>query len=126
MPSGAELRRCPASVLVALLARQDDAGGLPLEQHARLDREDLAPAGMGEQLVGGRENRQLLEVLDRREDQEQLRALAGRESRGGRVPAGVDDLAAVGSRLRAGRCRRQIEPRVEADLDLGRRDPARE
>ena len=44
----------------------------------------------------------------------------------GVIPARVDHLAAVDASLGAGRHRGEEEPGVEADLDLGRGDPARE
>jgi hypothetical protein len=76
-----------------VLARQHDA---------RLHRLDPTAARVREQRVRARERRQLLEVLDGGEDEQQP-ALAVSGQRGFRAePREVDALGAVDARLRAG------------------------
>ena len=115
-----------AHVLVARLAGQQDARRLARHDDPRLHGHDLAAAGVLEQRVGGGERRELLEVLDRREDEQDLAALVGVERALRREPAEVDALRAVDRGLRAVGRGREEEVRVEADLHLGRGDPARE
>ena len=58
---------------------QDDARGLALTLHARRDGPDLVRRGVVEQRGDGVEARRVLEVLDRREDQQQLARVAALE-----------------------------------------------
>ena len=67
----------------------------------------LASAGVGEQRVDGGELAQLLEVLDRREDQHDLAGAVGVERGRGREPAEVHALLAVDPRLLAVRAARR-------------------
>ncbi len=95
-------RSCsPASVHVARLPGQHDARRLAAEPHARFDRHHLAPRGPAQQLVGGREAGQLLERLDRGEDEQQGAGAV----RGERAPP------ACARRDRPPRCRRRAARR---------------
>src|SRR6185436_17502768 len=58
------------------VVRKHDARHFPLGDDARHDRVDVAPARVVEDGLGVREARELLEVLDRREDE--LDLVAGR------------------------------------------------
>ncbi len=69
---------------------------------------------------------ELFEVLDRGEDEHELAFAVCLQRCLGREPAEVDHLLAVDLRLLAGGQRGEEEVRVEADLHLRRRDPARE
>src|SRR4051812_32115116 len=80
---------------------------------------------MRDQRVGCREGGELLEVLDRREDEQDLACGVGVERALRREPSMVDDLLAVDPGFCLVRERREEEVRVEAGLHLGRRDPAR-
>src|SRR4051794_24679839 len=59
-------------LLVARVARQEHARGLARHHHSRLHRHHLAPARELKQGVRGVKARQLLEVLDRREDEQDV------------------------------------------------------
>src|ERR1700682_3919434 len=108
------------------IAGEEDPGDLALEQNLRLHRSNVAPAGVGEQVVDRSEVAQLLEVLDRREDQRDVAGAVGRERARRGEPAEVDTLLAVDPwLLPAGEWSKE-EMRVEADLHCGGRDPARE
>src|SRR5437870_267277 len=91
------------SIVVAGLAREHDPGGLPGDDHTRLDGPHLPAASVRDQRVRGLEARQLLEMLDRREDEQQLAGAGGRQRCGRLIPAGVDDLAAIDGRTCPGR-----------------------
>ena len=69
---------------------------------------------------------ELIEVLDGREDEEQFAGAVRVERAARLVSTSIDDLSAVDVRSGVRRRGGQVEPGVEADLDLGRRDPARE
>ena len=87
---------------------------------------DLAPVGPAQQRVRGREARELLEVLDRREDEQQLARAAGGERASGAHQPTSTISAAVGARLLAGGRGGDEEVRVEAGEQLARGDPAAE
>ena len=65
-------------------------------------------------------------MLDRREHQEQLAATAGLERRGRLIPPRIDHLGAIDLGLCSFGQRPQVEPGVEAGLDLGGGYPSRE
>ena len=77
----------------------EDREALPLEDHLRFDGYYLSPARVGEQRVAGGECAELLQMLDRREDQHDLTGLMGVERRLGREPAELDALLAIDLRL---------------------------
>ena len=88
--------------------------------------DDLAAAGEAEQLVGASRSRQLLEVLDRREDEQRSRPpRCAASAPCGREPAEVDALVAVDRAARrrpAARARKKwVSNRT---LTCARRDPA--
>ena len=89
-------------------------------------RLDHAPARPLEQRVGGLERAELLERLHRREHEHDLVARVGLQRAGGREPAEVDRLGAVGLGRRVLGHGGEEEVRVEADRHRLRRDPARE
>src|SRR5437588_13108110 len=91
-----------------------------------LDGSDFNRAGVGEERVGRVEARELLEVLDRREYEQELPPPGGVECRRRRVPARIDHFAAVDARLSSARKRREIEPSVESGPHLRWGDPPRE
>src|SRR5919201_3541211 len=114
------------SVGIAGLAGQDDLRHVPLHQDARHHGPHVAGAG-GLQGVRDRvELRQLLQVLDRGEDEAEVALAIGGERVGRAQPAEVDALLAIAARLRTRGRLRDVEVGVEADLRLLRRDPARE
>src|SRR4051794_2449687 len=120
-------RRCPGSdILVARLAREQDARGLAGEDDLGLHGPDLLPAGVLEQVVDRGELLELLEVLDGGEHEQDLAGAVRIERAPGREPAPVDDLLVVDLRLRPLLRADQEEVRVKAGPDLGGRDPARE
>src|ERR1700727_2964498 len=69
---------------------------------------------------------ELFEVLDRREDECDATVAMRLQCSVGREPTELDDLLAVDRRLLAVGEAREEEVRVEADLHLRWRDPARE
>src|SRR5437588_306297 len=99
---------------------------LALEDPARLDRSDVALRRMGQQRVHRVELAELLEMLDRGEDELDVTRSVGVERLLWREPAEVHALATVDPRLLSRWQRCEEEVRVEADLHLRRRDPARE
>src|SRR5205807_5084829 len=62
-------------------------------------------------------------MLDRGKDQQDVAAPGCLQCRAGLIPARVHDLGAIDLRLLVAGHGSQEEPRVEADLDLGRRYP---
>src|SRR3712207_5942551 len=70
-PRGWGIAAGPYSV-VAGLAGEHDARGLAADDDLRLDRHDLLRARVLDELGGGREAPELLERLDRREDEEDV------------------------------------------------------
>ncbi len=75
------------SVVVAGLAGQQHARDLALDQHARLDRQHVSARRIRDQRVRAVERRELLEVLDRREDERQVAGAVGVERALRREPA---------------------------------------
>src|SRR4051794_18654663 len=116
----------PVTATVRSLIVEDDARRLAVALDARLDGLDLVGAGPCHEVVDGLEAGDVLEVLDRREDEQELARLGALQRARRLEPARVDDLGAVDLDLRALGRLGQEEPGVEADRDLGRRDPARE
>src|SRR5437763_5138954 len=114
------------SVGISGLARQDDLGGVLLDDDARHHRLHVAAARRLERMPDRLELGQLLEVLDGGEDEAELTAAIGVKSVDRPHPAQVHALLAVAARLRSGRRLGDEEVGVEADLRLLRRDPARE
>src|SRR5262245_46699273 len=97
---------------------EHDPPRLALALDARLDGAELAVRRVVEQLVGGLEAGDPLEVLDRREDHQQLARLRALQRPRRLEPAGVDDLLPVDLDLGAGGRDREEEVRVEADADF--------
>src|SRR5262245_52912959 len=108
----------PSGILVV----EDDTPALD----ARLERLDVLPGRPLEQRLGAVVARQPLERLDRREDHQQLVRLGALQRARRLEPARVHGLLPVRLRLLSGRRGGEVEPRVEADADLLRRDPVRE
>src|SRR4051812_2579585 len=76
-----------STVLLSLIprfAREHHTRGLAAHDHLGLDGLDMATAGVGEELVGGAEQGELLEVLDGGEDQLELPRAVGLQGRAGR------------------------------------------
>src|SRR3954451_472911 len=113
-------------LLIARLAGQDHAGRLARSDDLRFHGLDVAASRERKELGGGGERRQLLEVLDRGKHEQDVSLAVRVERRLRREPAEVDALAAVHARLGLRRRLREEEVGVEADLDHGRCDPARE
>src|SRR4051794_31863749 len=78
-----------------ILVVEDDTRRLALTFHTRLHGLDLAAGGPFEQGVGAVEAREPLEVLDRREDEQEVSRLAALDRPRRLEPAGVDDLLPV-------------------------------
>src|SRR4051812_34917410 len=85
----------PVTATVTSLIVEHDPRGLALALDPRLDGADLVGARPGEQLVGGREAGERLEVLDRREDHQQLAGLRALQRAARLEPARVHDLLPV-------------------------------
>src|SRR3954463_4240521 len=81
----------PVTATVRSLIVEHDPRGLALALDARLHRPDPGGSRPFEHLVGRLEAREGLEVLDRREDHQQLAGLGALEGAPGLEPAGVDD-----------------------------------
>src|SRR4029079_18347723 len=96
----------PASVVVAGLAGEHDTRRLPRDQHARLDGHHLAAARVLYERMRRRESRELLEVLDRGEDEQDLARVVRLEGAARLEPACVHRLGAV--RLGLGRLVGQV------------------
>src|SRR5215218_8269962 len=118
--------RVALCVVVAVLAREDHLRDAAIDEHTRLDRQHAARTRRLERVGDRTEARELLEVLDRREDEHQLVVAVKVERLLGAQPAPADALAAVDGRVGVLRRLRDEEVGVEADLHLPRRDPARE
>src|SRR5689334_21907030 len=91
---GSEAVTTRTLLLVAGFAREDDARLLAGADDLRLDGPHLAPARVLEQGGGRRERLELLEVLDGREDEQQVAVAVRLEGVARRRPAEVDALAA--------------------------------
>src|SRR5215210_2435443 len=102
------------SVAIARLPRQQHLCATLTRHDPRQHRLDGAPAGALEQLFDRLGLRELLQVLDRWKDEHQVSARIFAERGLGAQPAGVDALASVRPRLRAGRRFGREEPGVEA------------
>src|SRR5260221_14562977 len=89
---GSEAVTAPRLLVVSGLAGQQHACLLARHHDAWHDRPDLAAACVLEQRVGGVEARELLEVLDRWEHQQELAVGRGLERPRRRVPPRVDHL----------------------------------
>src|SRR6478609_3200908 len=89
----------PVTATVSSGIVEDDARGLALALDAGLDGLDLVRARPLEQLVGAREAGRVLEVLDRREHEQDLARLAALQRAPRLEPARVDDLLAVDGHL---------------------------
>src|SRR3954451_8975860 len=113
-------------LIVTGLAGQQHPGGLAGNDDLGLHWHDVAAARVVEQRGGALERRELLEVLDRGEDEQDLAARVGVERSLRGEPAEIDALAAVDRRLGALGSKSEEEVRVEAGLDLRGCDPARE
>src|SRR5436190_8369594 len=101
------------SGVVPGLAGHDHARLVALDEHTRLDRPDLARSRARQSVFDGAVLRELLEVLDRREDEHQPVLAKLVERARGTQPARVHALLAVGRGLRALRRARDEEPGVE-------------
>src|SRR5204863_6245554 len=108
------------SVLVARLARHDHSRVVALAEHARLHGLDHALAGACERLVYRAVSGELLEVLDRGEDECEPALAEFVEGALRTQPACADALLPVGRRLRTVGCSGDEEPGVESDLHLAR------
>ena len=118
-PGDRDPQRPPGHRLVSSrspVAGEHDPRGLALDEHPRLHREHVALAGVVEQRVGGGEPRELLEVLDRREDEQQLAAAAApaaprpaSNQRASTISLAVDPrLGAVGREARKNQVSKRI------------------
>src|SRR3954471_15990211 len=96
----------------------DDTRGLAVALDPRQDGLDLVRARPLQQLGGGREAGDAVQVLDRREHEQQLARLAALQGARRLEPARVDDLGAVDLDLRVRGRLGEEEPGVEADRDL--------
>ena len=91
------------------IIREDDSAVLALTDDLGLHRLHLTPAGGLQRLLGIRERKQRLQMLDRRKDKGELVPPVHVESSLGREPAGIDGLAAVRPGWRVRRRKRQVE-----------------
>src|SRR3954452_14135862 len=114
------------SVAISGLAWEDDRRRVLLHHDLRHHRLKVAASRALQGVLHRLELGELLQVLDRGEDEAELIASAGLEGVRGSQPAQVDALLAVATGLHAGRRLGDEEKGVEADLGLLGRDPARE
>src|SRR4051794_36079300 len=98
-PRPSDSPRARLRVVVAGFAGQHHARGLAAHDHLGRHGPDLASARVLDQRVGAVERRELLEVLDRREDEAERAVGVGLQRGGGLEPTPVDDLLAVDDRL---------------------------
>src|SRR3954469_1701031 len=81
--------------IVNLVAGEQDARRLTAHDDERLDRDDVVRGGVRDERIGRRKGGELLEVLDGREDQEDLAVRVGVQRAARREPPELHDLLAV-------------------------------